>query len=150
MPQAERAGGAHAFSVKAPFLAAAALWVAAAALIVHSVLDGGATVTLVIIVPVVSGSSAEFLVGVALLIAGFVLLWFSFAYTYAEPETPPAPPSGTGSSVPGGAGGVVLIGPVPIVFGSWRGISRRARWLLALVGALVLIVVVLAAAGLLR
>ena len=134
--------------MRAPFLAAAALWVAAVALIVHSVLDGGATVTLVIIVPVVSGSSPEFLVGVVLLIAGFVVLWFSFAY--AEPETPPAPPSGTGSSVPGGAGGVVLIGPVPIVFGSWRGISRRARWLLALVGALVLIVFVLAAVGLLR
>jgi uncharacterized protein (TIGR00304 family) len=136
--------------VKVPLLVAAALWAAAIALIVLSVLEGGATVSLVIIFPVVSGSSPEFLLGVGLLMAGFVALLFAFAYDYAEPETPPSSPSGAASSVSGGTGGVVLIGPVPIVFGSWRGISRRSRWLLALVGAIVLIVVVLAAVGLLR
>jgi len=131
--------------VRVPFLAAVALWLAAVVLIVLSVWEGGATVSLVLIFPVVSGSSLAFLIGVGLLIAGFVALFFDFVEGSVEPEGPSSVPSSGASSGSGGAGGFVLIGPVPIVFGSWRGISRRNRWLLALVGAVLLIAVVLGA-----
>jgi len=136
--------------VKASLIAAAALWVAGIALVVISVLRGGATVSLVLIVPVVSGSSLDFLLGVGFVIAGFVALFLAAFGNGLELERSPtaeARGSPTGSS---GAGGVVLIGPIPIVFGSWRGISRRSRWWLALVGAVLVIVVWLAFAGLLR
>ena len=136
--------------MKVPLIAAAALWVAGIALVVLPVVRGGATVSLVLIVPVVSGSSVEFLVGVGLVIAGFVALLLAAAGTGSEwehvpEEAAPAPASGAG-----GAGGVVLVGPIPIVFGSWRGVSRRTRWVLALFGAALLIVVWLAFALLLR
>jgi len=136
--------------VKVAFIAAAALWVAGLALVVLAVLRGGATVSLILIVPVVSGTSVDFLVGVGLVIAGFAALFFAALKGGFEWEGSPAEatsPPGPGSS---GAGGLVLIGPIPIVFGSWRGISRRARWLLALFGAALVIVVSLAFAGLLR
>ncbi len=138
--------------MKGLLLGAVALLVAGVALVALSVIQGGATVYLVVIVPVLSGSSLVFLLGVVLLICGFVALLFAFAAGGAEgalalqseDSTPGAVPSG------GGVGGVVLIGPVPIVFGSWRGISRRARWALALLGAVLLIAVVLATVWLWR
>ena len=131
-------------------IAAAALWIAGLALVVLAIVRGDATVSLVLIVPVVSGSSVDFLLGVALVIAGFVaLFWVAVAggleWDRVPAEATPAPESGSS-----GAGGLLLIGPVPIVFGSWRGISRRARWLLALLGADLVIVVWLAFAGFLR
>jgi uncharacterized protein (TIGR00304 family) len=141
--------------VKGLVLGAAALWVAGIALVALSVAQGGATVTLVLIVPVVSGSSLEFLLGVVLLIAGFVALLLAFSVggvleagsLPSEEATDTGPSSGASR---GGVGGVVLIGPVPIVFGSWRGISRRARWALVLLGTLLVIAAVLASVWLLR
>ncbi len=132
-------------------IAAAVLFVAGVALIALSVAQGSAQVALIVIIPVISGSSAAFLAGVGLLVAGFVAFLFAFSGGWEE-ETPPplagSVPAPTSRS--GGAGGFVLIGPVPIVFGSWRGTSRRVRGLLALLGAALLIVVVLAFVWLLR
>jgi uncharacterized membrane protein len=48
------------------------------------------------------------------------------------------------ASADAGAGGVVLIGPVPIFFGSWRGANRRTKWLVAAIGGAVLILFVVA------
>lgn len=114
--------------------------ISGAALVVLSVVAGRATVSLVVIVPVVSGSSGEFLLGVVLLIAGLFSLPWAFMDTATEASPPSAsrgpPESSNGSG--GGTGGLVLVGPVPIFFGSWRGVSRRTRWIVALVGAAVL------------
>ncbi|HYB79342.1 MAG TPA: DUF131 domain-containing protein [Thermoplasmata archaeon] len=136
--------------MKASLIAAAALWVAGIVLVVLAVIRGGATVSLVLIVPVVSGDSVDFLLGVVLIIAGFVALLFAAVEGGPEGERTPTEAVRASASGSSGAGGVVLIGPIPIVFGSWRGLSRRARWMLALVGAAVLIVVGLALAGLWR
>ena len=138
--------------MRASLLGAAALLVAGVALIALSVAQGGASVALVVIIPVVSGSSATFLAGVVLLLVSFVAL--ALAFSGGWEEEPPLPARGTAPAAPaprsGGAGGFVLIGPVPIVFGSWRGVSRKVRALLALVGAVILIVVVLAFVWLVR
>ena len=117
-----------------------AVLAAGVALVAVSVLEGGANVALLVIVPVVSGSSLTFLLGVVLLVVGFLSLPFATAEGWDE--APPALPSG-GTGPPeaqSGVGGVVLLGPVPIVFGSWKGISRRTRWWLALAGAVLLTV----------
>ena len=113
---------------------------AGVALVALSVVEGGANVALLVIVPVVSGSSLTFLLGVVLLVVGFLSLPFAAAERWDE--EPPALPSGGTASTEGQSGlaGVVLLGPVPIVFGSWKGISRRTRWWLALVGAVLLTV----------
>jgi len=115
---------------------------AGAALVVASVLGGGATVSLVVIVPVVSGRSVEFLLGFAALGAGFLCLPLLFG---AGPEEAAAMPSATApsptpSAGTSSAGGLVLVGPVPIFFGSWRNVSARTRWWVALAGAAILVV----------
>jgi len=138
--------------VRAFLFGAAALFVAGVAMVALSVALGEASVALIVIIPVVSGSSVTFLAGVVLLLAGFVALAFAFSGGWEEAPGPLArertPASHAARS--GGAGGFVLIGPVPIVFGSWRGVSRKVRALLALVGAVLLIVVVLGFVWLLR
>jgi len=119
--------------------------VVGAGLVVDAVVHGRALISLVVFVPVISGSSGEFLVGVVLLVAGlFVLpltLWEpSEIGPFLPGDADPAEPS-RGSTMEGG--GLVLVGPVPIFFGSWRNVSRRTRWVVALVGALVLGLLVL-------
>lgn len=110
-----------------------------AGLVAFSLLQGGASVALLVIFPVVTGSSLTFLAGVILLFVGFFSMPFGLADRWEddEPPTPSTTPALASRQVAGG--GFVLIGPVPILFGSWKGISSRARWALALVGAIVLI-----------
>lgn len=109
---------------------------AGVALVAEAVARGAAEVSLVLIVPVVGGSSGEFLLGVVLLVAGiFALPW---SLTGPLPEAPPtAPGREARSGAPASVGGLVLLGPVPIFFGSWGSASRRARWAVALLGAAV-------------
>lgn len=126
------------------------LLLAGAALVGYAVVQGGATVSLLLIVPVVTGRSVEFLAGVVLLLLGFVLLPLLWPGEFATREEPsavsPAAPS-EGTSVAGG--GLLLIGPVPIFFGGWRQIPLSARVAVAVAGALVVVVLVLLAVGVL-
>lgn len=131
--------------MRGALLASLTLLVGGVALVAISVAEGGASVYLLVIVPVVTGSSPLFLLGVVLFVAGFLTLPFALTEEWGEripPPTPSPPPASGGPS--GGLGGVVLLGPVPIVFGSWKGISRRTRWMLAVVGAVVLSVAIVA------
>ncbi|MGD0249732.1 MAG: DUF131 domain-containing protein [Thermoplasmata archaeon] len=122
-----------------------ALLAAGVALIVDAVVRGGASVSLVVIIPVVSGGSAEFLLGVVALVAGFLLVpllaWGDTGIEEpeaSEPLTSPAAPSSASATT----GGLVLVGPVPIFFGSWRNVSTRTRLWVAIAGALVLVLFV--------
>ncbi|MGP8073976.1 MAG: TIGR00304 family membrane protein [Thermoplasmata archaeon] len=116
--------------------------VAGVALVVYSVLVSAASVSLVVFVPVLTGRSTAFLGGVALLVVGFLTLPLTFAGP-ALPGTPsPASPAGSPQADeevgPTGVGGLVLLGPVPIFFGSWSRVSRRVRWAAVLLGVAVL------------
>jgi len=113
---------------------------AGVALIADAVIAGGATVAIVVIVPVLSGSSAEFLLGVVLLVGAFFSLPFVLATERPEASSMPTSAPTPESAPPGGStgGGLVLVGPVPIFFGSWRNVSARTRLWVALVGAVVL------------
>jgi uncharacterized membrane protein len=100
-----------------------------------AVASGGAHAALIVIIPVFYGSSLLFLAGVALVIAGFLTLPLTLAAE--EPEGAPAgPPSGVSS------GGLVLIGPIPIFWGSASGASRGVRVAAAAAGAIALVVAV--------
>ena len=130
--------------------ASIALWVLGIVLVTDSVLRGAARVSLVVIVPVISGQSAEFLLGIVFLLAGFLTVpWLLFEGVHVEApseelstESPSSPPPSHG---PVGGGGLLLIGPVPILFGGWRNVSRRTRWWLAVVGGVILVAFVAAA-----
>jgi uncharacterized protein (TIGR00304 family) len=110
-----------------------------ALLVGWAVAEGGAELAIVVIVPVLFGRSIAFVAGVLLLVAGLFTLPLAFEPAEeAEPPTAGGSPAGTH----GGSGGVVLIGPVPIFFGSWRNVSPRTRVLAAILGGAVLVVAI--------
>lgn len=105
------------------------LWIAGIVAIALAVSSGGARFTLLLIFPVVSGDSPVLLLGVVLVFAGFL----SLAFVSFAPGDDGEPPRTSGTrSLPGedsGSAGVILIGPLPILFGRWKG-NRVAysRW----------------------
>jgi uncharacterized membrane protein len=108
----------------------------------EAVSTGGARLYLFLIIPVLTGTSAIFGASVIFLVLGFFLLPFAFAGE--EPPEPPEqrPSQGSPTSEEAGSGGMVLLGPVPIFFGTWRQnppISYRWAVLLGVVLAAVAI-----------
>ncbi|MCI4331393.1 MAG: DUF131 domain-containing protein [Thermoplasmata archaeon] len=101
--------------------------------IADSVWTGGTRFYLILVFPVLTSSSPVFAVGVLLLLAGF----FTLPFLVSEPEddSPLDRRGGAASS-----GGVVIVGPFPLFFGSWRGASRRSYFWAALVGVALLVV----------
>jgi len=123
-----------------------ALLVAGALLVVLAVVEGGATFGVAVIVPFVVGRSIYLAIGVLLLVAGFLTLPLAFPWESLEDGAEEAlyeRPGKARSSV--GSGGIVVVGPVPILFGSWRDVSARTRLLIAIAAAAVFVAVVLAA-----
>jgi uncharacterized membrane protein len=116
-----------------------ALLVGGAALVAFSLEQGGASLAIVVVVPVLYGRSLEFVAGALVLVAGLFTLPLAF-----EPAVPSAAAGGSaaGGEVGAGSGGVILLGPVPIVFGTWKGISSRTRRWLAILGGAVLVAAV--------
>lgn len=110
------------------------------AAIAAAVLTGGARAGLVVVVPVIFGSSALFLVGILLLIAGM----FSLPLAFAPSE------AGTNGPTETTSGGLVLIGPIPIFWGSAGRASRRVRIAAAVVGGLLVVVAAVLVLGWVR
>jgi uncharacterized protein (TIGR00304 family) len=114
--------------------------VAGTSLVVFSVASREADVSLVVVFPVVSGSGILFLAGVALVVVGMLLgfLLLATAQNRLIPGTEDAARSGRSVEERSKYGGVVLIGPVPIVFGS----DTRIAYLMLAVAAVTLILIV--------
>ncbi|HZY92585.1 MAG TPA: DUF131 domain-containing protein [Thermoplasmata archaeon] len=123
-----------------------ALLAAGAGLTAEAIVRGEATLSLFLVIPVVSGSSPLFLLGILVLLLGLFSLPLVLA-SRSEEEGPPAPrsPLGArdGSRPSGGSGGVLLLGPFPLFFGGWKHPARAVYWLAVLVGVALLLVAVL-------
>jgi len=96
-----------------------AIFLGGVACISAAVATGGAEVDLVLIFPVFSGSSGLFLAGVGLIVLSFMVGFFIIATSGTEvlgetDKVVQRPAAERKSSY----GGVVLIGPIPIAFGS--------------------------------
>lgn len=130
---------------KGPLVLGLLALVGGAALIGWALARGEAELHLVVIIPVISGGGAIFAGGVVLFMVGLFVTFFAMALRQAEAmagEAGTAPPqTGHGQAQPQGApaprggtefGGVIFIGPVPIVFGKGQ---RTSRWML--VGSIV-------------
>ncbi len=119
-----------------------ALLVAGVAALAVGFLRGEATLNLFIIFPVITATGGWSALGILLLIAGFFALFLTWTTSLpAEFAAQPSPPQGDGSvQAPPAAparrwGGVVFLGPVPVVFGSD---AKIARWMI-LVGVLLFV-----------
>ena len=114
-----------------------------ASLLAYSVASGESQAYLVLIFPVVNAAGAAGLAGIALLGLGMLLGFLSIARS-AVPAA--APEAAKPQSTPGASersrrsfGGVVFLGPIPIVFGSNVRVSKYM-----LVAGIVLTVLLLA------
>jgi uncharacterized membrane protein len=96
-----------------------------------SVSRGEANLYLIVIIPAVVGTGPLAFLGILLVFVGFFLtflLWSAGAPLLAAPIEPPAIP---GSEAPAQVpprrrwGGVVFLGPIPLVFGSDPQMTRR-------------------------
>jgi uncharacterized protein (TIGR00304 family) len=92
-----------------------------------AVLFGSAHVAVVLIVPVLYGSSPYLALGVLLLVLGFFLTFLGWASMAGDevalgPATPIVSPTGGSADRSEGTrrsyGGFLLIGPIPVVFGN--------------------------------
>jgi uncharacterized protein (TIGR00304 family) len=135
--------------------AAACLFAAGLSLVVLSILRGEGSAGLFVCVPFFFGTGLLSSLGVLCLFSGMVLLFLGLARGAMDRAQPDegAPPkdSGAGPGKPAGApprprlGGVILLGPIPIVFGSDPGISRAMFYLaLGLMAGLMAALLVLA------
>lgn len=115
------------------------LLVAGIALVADSIVTGAAHLTLLVVIPVVTGSSATFLGGAVLVVLGVAFLPFTFV-TPGAPLAEPAPPGVGPAERPAESGGLILVGPLPIFFGRWRGASAARYWLAVALGAALLTV----------
>jgi uncharacterized protein (TIGR00304 family) len=127
-------------SVKGLLGAGVPMLVAGIALLAWAVSSGDAEFYLVVIIPVISGTGPAFGGGVLLFMLGLVVTFMGLSLRSLEAldlhERPPSGPTtgpGTGQKgeVPpvGGTqfGGVIFLGPIPIVFGKGQ---RAGRWML--------------------
>jgi uncharacterized protein (TIGR00304 family) len=125
------------------------VFLAGVACITVATVSGEAQVQLFIIFPVISGNSLLFILGILLIFASFILGFILAAASMTEAEPIPPQNSASGATAQTGEapqkktrfGGVVLIGPVPIIFG-----SDRKMALIMILLAIVLMAIVLALA----
>jgi len=129
-------------SVRLTRLAGPVLFVAGVAALVYAFLQNEATPNLVVIIPLITATGRWAFLGILLMVVGvflFFLTW-SGALEAAPAALPPAPPAASSpaaspSTSPRRWGGVVFLGPVPVVFGSDQKVTK---WML-LVGVLLFV-----------
>ncbi len=115
--------------------------------IIAAAVTGEAKVELLVVFPLISGSSLLFILGVVLIVLSFIL-GFVIAATSTMEQAAETGQDNGGTQNPAAEnhqrtrfGGVVLIGPVPIIFGSDRRLA-----LIMIILAIVLMAIVLALA----
>ena len=119
-----------------------AMFAAGLALVATAVATGEADVSLFIVFPVFSGSSLVFLLGILLIILSFIVGFVLMATDIERSEERTGAASDAMSSGEPRSrteyGGVVLIGPIPIAFGS----NKRVALIMLVVGVILAIVVI--------
>ncbi len=118
-----------------------AIFVAGMALIAMAVATGEADLSLFIVFPVFSGSSVLFILGTILVISSFIAGFLLMTMEFGQPEELAKTASERASiSAPRPKvqyGGVVLLGPIPIAFGS----DKRVALFMLVVGVILAVVV---------
>lgn len=112
--------------------------IAGAGLLAYAVATGRADVGLLVLVPFVVGSGPLPLLGTLLVFAGLVGWTFSMATPTRRVQDPASADPSQGDDGDVRAGGVIMLGPIPIVLGT----DRRTALLAALGGLLVLLGVI--------
>ncbi len=113
-----------------------------ALLLAWAVAVGQAELSLFLIIPVVHGTGAVTALSILLIFVGFAVTFMTLSFGNFR-ETDGTPEEGGRKEW----GGVILLGPIPIIFGSGR--SLRGTWpllALAIISSLLLLMFILAVA----
>ena len=124
------------------FVLSSILFLAAIALLIISVITGESEFGLFIIFPFIVGAGPIAAIGAILLLVAILLAFIAFASRVPQEKSMviQSPQSQEGSSVDRKFGAVVMVGPIPIAFGT----DKKIAWIMALIGFAMVIVVVLA------
>jgi uncharacterized protein (TIGR00304 family) len=122
------------------------LFLAGATAVAIAVATGEAEVSLVLIFPVFSGSSVLFLLGVGLIVLGLLSAFAMMILGQGEPAPSSVVPAGKARARDGQEksvrlGGVVLVGPIPIAYGSDRRMALAMMALAIIIMAVILLLV---------
>lgn len=121
------------------------VFLAGLAALVLGFLNGQATLSLFVIFPVVTATGPWSILGIVLLIAGVFLFFLTWAQPIEMPPPTEPPSPASASPAPPTAptrrwGGVVFLGPIPVVFGSDQKVTQ---WMLIVGVALFVALLVL-------
>jgi uncharacterized protein (TIGR00304 family) len=111
------------------------LFVGGVAALILAFLENEATLSLFVIFPVITATGAWAFLGILLMIAGVFVFFFigpppMAAEPLASPPGSTSPPSAASVAAGGRRwGGVVFLGPIPVVFGSDQKVTQ---WMLIL------------------
>lgn len=124
------------------------LFLTGAVAVAIAVATGEADVSLVLIFPVFSGSSGLFLLGVGLIVLGLLSGFAMMLHGQREPAASRVAPMGKENVHEGPEknvriGGVALIGPIPIAYGSDKGMALAMMVLAIIVMAVILLLILL-------
>jgi uncharacterized protein (TIGR00304 family) len=122
--------------------AALSLFILGIMLLAYAAYLGEMTFTLVVIIPVVQSSSVWALAGMALIFAAIFLFFLSMAAPMREARTQPSTttPQAVAPQQPAKKfGGVVFVGPIPIIFGSDK---KVAKWMLVVALFIVILLII--------
>jgi len=118
-----------------------ALFIGGVAALAYALIQGEAALNLFLVFPIVTASGPWGFLGIVLIVAGFAAFFFTWPSWGEIPQTSvratavPPPPTATAATPSRRWGGVVFLGPVPIVFGSD---AKVAQWML-LAGAILFV-----------
>lgn len=99
-------------------------------LLAAAFLRGEATLSLVLVIPVVTATGGLSFAAILLIVAGFFLTFLFLPFQVKGPPlitervSPESPPSVDAAPVGRRWGGLVFLGPIPIVFGSDQRVTR--------------------------
>ncbi|MBU1158310.1 MAG: DUF131 domain-containing protein [Candidatus Thermoplasmatota archaeon] len=118
------------------------MFVAGLAIIGIAVASGEGEVSLVLIFPVFSGSSGLFMLGTALIVLSFMTGFFVMVRSQIDTVQAGDYPARKGISRPAETkyGGVVMVGPVPIAFGS----DKKTAFAMFVIGVILAVCCLLA------
>ncbi len=128
-------------------IASIVMFVAGVVLLVYTAYSGEGKAWIFFIIPVFESTSPLALAGILLIFLSIFLFFFSLAEP-ARFEPSQSQAAGPKSTTPGTAptsagkkfGGVVFLGPIPIIFGSDK---KMAKWMIIVALVLVILLIVL-------
>ena len=96
-------------------------------LVIFSVIEGEANIALLFIVPIIYGAGVYLAIGILLIFLSFIMFFLFLGHTGIERRK--TKKGRTKTQKDSSYGGVIFIGPIPIIFGKDKSIAKTMMYL---------------------